>query len=414
MKCLRRSFAPFLAGALFLLALTMIGCAKPEPPAPPPAPKPAQPPAMSLERVPPGQWPLLIDDTDAASLREACQGSLRYLAALPPERPLNLGGLQLTAEELAQALRELQDIVTRAYDPARRTALIQERFDLWRSIGSDGQGGVLFTGYYEPIMAARHRPDATYDQPIYGVPPGLLTINLQDFRADLPDRKLVGMVDGNRVVPFHDREAIDFDGALVGKAPILGYAAEPVEVFFLHIQGSGQLVFEDGQRLRVGYAAVNGHPYRAIGRLLLDEGAMEPHRMSKQGIQRYLAAHPEKLRRVLSYNPSYVFFRPLETTGGPLGCYGIGLTGGRSIATDRRIFGAPAMAYVETTVTRADGGQSIMRRFMMNQDTGGAIRGPGRVDVFFGTGDMPGRVAGRMKNPGRLYFLLPKQTGARP
>lgn len=374
------------------------------------APKPVVVgPENALVRVHPDEWPILTDDMDSASLVLACDSALGYLNKVPPERLFNFGGVHFTAAELIQSLERQKDMLVRYPDPVDRTQALKQEFDLYRSRGSDGFGRVLFTGYYEPMLEARHQPDATFDQPIYGLPDNLLTIDLQDFSDMLPDKRLVCMVDGKKVVPYYDREDIDFDKDLEGKAPVLGYVDEMVEAFFLQIQGSGQLEFEDGTRLRVGYAAANGHPYRSIGRLLLDEGLMEPGQMSMQGILKFLDDNPQHLRRVLSHNPSYVFFRPLDTEGGPLGCYGQPVNGGRAIATDRRYFTAPAMAYIETETPTLAGPERPVSRFVVNLDTGGAIRGAGRVDLFFGTGDEAGELAGRMKYEGRLYFLLPKE-----
>ncbi len=189
----------------------------------------------------------------------------------------------------------------------------------------------------------------------------------------------------------------------------MGYVDDPVDAFFLHVQGSGTLVFPDGGRVRAGYAHTNGRPYRSIGRLLIDDGLVSREEMSMQAIRAYLDEHPDELRRVLSYNPSYVFFRALPADGGPLGCYGEPVTGGRSIATDRRLFPAPVMAWINAVMPTAEGGEVPISRFVLNQDTGGSIRGPGRVDLFFGQGDEAGELAGRTKHLGELYFLLPKR-----
>ena len=181
-------------------------------------------------------------------------------------------------------------------------------------------------------------------------------------------------------------------------------------MFFLQVQGSGTLVFPDGTRLRAGYAVSNGWEYRSIGKLLIDDGLVPREEMSMQAIRAYLAAHPEDLERVLAFNPSYVFFRPLKTVDGPLGCYGVPVTAGRSIATDRRLFPAPVIAWIEGTMPDLGGNQRQFSRFAVNQDTGGSIRGPGRVDLFIGAGDQAAEVAGRMNNPGRFYLLLPRST----
>lgn len=395
-----RLYIAAMLGLALALVLLPTGCGK-RPPAAPAAPQ-------VLRVVPDDQWPLLLDDLSAKSFFQACEASLAYLRRVRPDKPFRFGPYSLSAAKLAASLERIKDLLYRLPDPVARTAALKEEFILLESVGSDGQGRVLFTGYYEPILAARARPQGDFQHPVYAIPSDLVYINLRDFRPELPNQRLVGQVQGRRVRPYPERRAIDFGQALEGRAEVLGYVSDPVEVFFLHIQGSGQLDFKGGRRLRVGYAASNGQPYRSIGRLMLAEGLMQPGQMSMQGIKAYLAAHPQQMQRVLSHNPSYVFFRPLAPTGGPLGAYEAPLTAGRSVATDRRIFPGLALGYLSGEMPAAGGGTQPLRRFVFNQDTGGAIRGPGRLDLFFGSGDQAGELAGRMKYPGRLFFFLPR------
>ncbi len=257
-------------------------------------------------------------------------------------------------------------------------------------------------------MPAEH-PSPDFKHPVYVIPEDLVTVDLRDFGIAAEGRRIIGRVDKQRLVPYFDRDDIDFDARLAAGTEVLGYVDDPVDVFFLHVQGSGTLVFPDGERSRAGYAATNGRAYRSIGRLLIDDGLVSREEMSMQAIRAYLEENPDDLRRVLAFNPSYVFFRPLPAEGGPLGCYGEPVTGGRSIATDRSLFPAPVMAWIKTSVPSLDGDDEPLARFVLNQDTGGSIRGPGRVDLFFGQGDDAGEVAGRTKHLGELYFLLPKR-----
>jgi len=358
--------------------------------------------------VPASRWPDLVDDLEPEGLQRACHLSEDYLRALPPDLVLSFGTWGLTAVELADGVGRLRDLLTSRGDRATRDRTLREEFVLLQSVGGDGRGEVLFTAYYEPVIEARRNSEAPFVHPVWALPEDRLTIDLEEWGFE-GDRKLVGRLDGRRVVPYHDREAIDFGDGLAGPAEPLAWVADPVDVFFLHVQGSGTLTFPSGERLRVGYAGSNGHPYRSIGKLLLDEGVITREEMSMQAIRAFLDDHPEEVRRVLTYNPSYVFFRPLEPRGGPLGCYEVELTPGRSIATDRRLFPAPVVAFIQGALPTADGLEAPLSRFVLNQDTGGAIRGPGRLDLFIGTGDEAGEVAGRTKHPGRLYFLLPRR-----
>lgn len=384
------------------LAVTLAACRTAAPPPVEPAPPPI------LVEVPAAEWPLLEDDLDLLSLEQACQQSISYLERFKAGREFHFGSETFTAAELLHSVRRVMEIVAAMPDAETRTAALQQELRLMQSSGRDGHGEVLFTGYYEPIIPASKEPAEPFLYPIYAVPKDLLIIDLRDFGLDNPGRPLVGRVDRRRVVPYHDREAIDFEDVLAGKAEILGYLNDIVEVFFLHIQGSGTLELPDGERVRAGYAGRNGQPYRSIGQLLMKEGLMTLDEMSMQGIKRFLEANPDQLRRVLAHNPSYVFFRLLPAEGGPLGCFELPLTAGRSIATDRNLFPSPVVTWVSGTIPTPDGGQGPFARFAVNQDTGGAIRGPGRVDLFFGAGDAAGALAGRTKYLGKLYFLLPK------
>ncbi len=190
----------------------------------------------------------------------------------------------------------------------RLTDLVKREFILLESVGRDGRGTVLFTGYYEPVVKALRHAEPPYEYPVYGIPEDLVSVDPEIFGFDSFPRSLVGRVEGRELRPYANRGEIDFGNGLSAPAPVLGYLADPVDVFFLHVQGSGTLVFPDGSRLRAGYASSNGWQYRSIGRLLLDEGLVSREEMSMQAIRSYLAAHPEDLERVLSYNPSYVFF----------------------------------------------------------------------------------------------------------
>ncbi len=392
-----------VAWVLLLLGLALVfACGKAGPPAKPTA-------MNTLRLVPEAEWPLLLDDLDAKSFFAAAESSLSYLRRVPPDKRFTFGPHAMTAAQMAEMLEELKDLLYRQPDPVERGAFLRRDYVLLESIGRDGEGEVLMTGYYEPVLEARRMAQGSFQHPIYALPEDLVWIDLRQFGAQYPAKRLVGRVKGHKVGPYPDREAIDFNQVLEGKAEVLGYVPDPVEVFFLHIQGSGQLAFGDGSRLRVGYAASNGQPYRSIGRMMLAEKLMQPGQMSMQGIKAYLEAHPDQRRRVLTHNPSYVFFRPLPPTGGPLGCFEQPLTGGRSIATDRRLFPGLALGFIAGSMPAEKGGERQFSRFVFNQDTGGAIRGPGRLDLFFGSGPEAGALAGRMKNPGRLYFFFPRK-----
>jgi membrane-bound lytic murein transglycosylase A len=273
------------------------------------------------------------------------------------------------------------------------------------------RGQVLVTGYYEPVIAGAPVPSEQVRVPVHGRPADLVAARLRDFHETLPDERIAGRVEGGRLVPYYTRRQIQEEGALDGRGLEIAWVRDRVDLFFVEVQGSGAIRYPDGTELRIGYAGSNGRPYRSIGRLLIEEGRVPADRMSMQAIRAYLAANPHEVSRILAHNESYVFFRVLDTP--PLGNLGVPVTGGRSIATDYRLFPPGALAFLETTRPEVDADGRVgegepLRRFVLNQDTGGAIRGPGRVDFFWGRGEEAERLAGPMQQRGRLYFLVPR------
>ncbi|MCF8042890.1 MAG: MltA domain-containing protein [Desulfarculaceae bacterium] len=402
MKTLSARLHPARWFAVMAVLAMLAGCVTTGPPPSPTA-------NNTLRVVPEGDWPLLLDDLDARSFFQAAESSLGYLRKVSPDKRFTFGPYQMSAAQMAAMLEDLKDLLYRLPDPVSRSQALQQKYVLLESVGRDGKGEVLMTGYYEPVLKARRQAQGSFKYAVYAMPEDLVWIDLRQFGEQYPAKRLVGQVKNHRVRPYPDREAIDYKKVIEGKAEVLGYVSDPVEVFFLHIQGSGQLEFEDGARRRVGYASSNGQPYRSIGKMLLNKKLMEPGSMSMQGIKAFLEASPQYLRQVLSHNPSYVFFRPLPVIGGPLGCFGQPLTGGRSVATDRRLFPGLTLGYITGTMPATGGGSEPLARFVFNQDTGGAIRGPGRLDLFFGSGPQAGELAGRMKHKGKLYFFFPRE-----
>ena len=335
--------------------------------------------------------PTLLDDGDVGSLREAIRRSLAWLERQPAGRRLVFGPRAVTVSEQARGFRRLLDLL--ADDPPAE--LLEERvlreFEVQRGAGR-ADGAVLVTGYHEPVVEAAETPSREYSVPILGVPGALLGASLE----------------GRRPAPTWTRADIE-----EGRVPIRGlaiaWARDPVDVFFMEVEGSGTLRLPDGREIRVGYAATNGRPYRSIGRLLIDEGKIDPEAMSMQALRAWLDANPAQRSRVLRHNESYVFFE--RRSGPPLGSLGVPLTPERSIATDARLFPPGVLAFVRTERPVAREGRVQWRpvsRFVLNQDTGGAIRGPGRVDVFWGRGLDADLASGLMKQVGELYILVPR------
>ena len=307
-----------------------------------------------------------------------------------------------------------------AVDAADNTAVrafFERHFSPYLVTAADGRDTGMITGYYEPLLAGSRIRSARSRVPLYAAPDDLLTIDLTELYPELKDKRLRGRVEGKRVVPYWPRADIES-----GKAPIAGmrelvYVDDPVEAFFLQIQGSGRVRLAEGGVMRVGYADQNGHPFRSIGRLLVERGELTLDRASMQGIKEWGRRNPEKLLPLLDENPSYVFFRevPAPTPGtpeaeidGPIGTLGVPLLRERTLAVDPRSIPLGAPVFLATTYPLSP---QPLRRLMLAQDTGGAIRGAVRADFFWGFGDDAGRLAGRMKQDGRMWLLWPKDAG---
>lgn len=281
-------------------------------------------------------------------------------------------------------------------------AFFERNLTPWRMSGASSS---LITGYYEPLLTGSRTRKAPYLTPLYAAPPDLLTIDLGDVRPDLKGQRLRGRLDGNRVVPYYDRAAIDN-----GQAPVAGrelvYVSDPVEAFFLEVQGSGRIRLDTGETVRLNYANQNGHPYRSIGRYLIDKGELKLEQASMQGIRAWARANPARLNELLHANPSYVFFRESQADprNGPLGAMGFPITAERSIAVDPAFVPLGSPMWLVTTYPNTT---RPLERLMLAQDTGGAIHGPQRADFFWGFGDDAGREAGRMRQSGELWLLWP-------
>jgi membrane-bound lytic murein transglycosylase A len=261
----------------------------------------------------------------------------------------------------------------------------------------------LITGYFEPELRGSRERGGGFTVPLYRRPSDLVAVNHDSFSKELNGQRIAGKVIQGRLVPYYDRSQIE-RGALRGRNIELVWVDSATDAFFLHIQGSGRIRMRDGSILRVGYAGSNGHPYTAIGRALIKRGAIPRDKVSMQTIQKWLAAHPADGATLMRTNKSYVFFREL-TGAGPLGAQGVALTPERSIAVDRRFLPLGLPVWLDTTLPDATNSQ--FRKLMIAQDTGGAIRGAVRADIFWGFGEYAARMAGAMKSRGRYWFLRP-------
>lgn len=289
-------------------------------------------------------------------------------------------------------------------DEAAARQFFESAFTAYALVSSEtGDTGVV-TGYYEPIVRGSRTPSALNRFPIYGVPDDLLVVDLAAVAPDTRNVRLRGRLEGRRVVPYYSRAEI-MARADALRAPVLGWTADPVELFFMQIQGSGQLELENGERVRLAFADQNGHPYRSVGRYLVERGEMTLDQASMQNIKAWGAANPQKLQDALEANPSYVFFRETADPRGPVGALGVPLVPEYSIAVDRRFIPLGAPLLLATTYPLSD---EPLVRVVAAHDTGGAIRGAVRADFFWGTGEQAGTAAGRMRQPGRMWLLWPR------
>ncbi|HQL89027.1 MAG TPA: MltA domain-containing protein [Syntrophales bacterium] len=351
------------------------------------------------------------DDMDRESLVRAVRKSLEYYARIPGRTSWRLGDRRVTVRDMRESLEAFLRIVESGASGAELDRRVREDFDVWRAAGSGPSGRVLFTGYYEPVLRGSIVRTDRYRYPIYRRPDDAVVVHLGKFREKYRNERLVGRVENGELVPYWSREEIDGAGALENRGLEIAWFADPVDLFFLHIQGSGMICTDDGPCFQVSYAQSNGRPYRSIGKLLIDSGRATREDLSMQGIKRYLRERPEEIQEILNHNESYVFFRTVEE--GPVGSIGVVLTGGRSIATDSALFPRGALAFVKTRRPAIGPGGEIrswvpLTRFVLNQDTGGAITGAGRVDLFFGRGREAEIAAGHLKEDGELYFLVLK------
>ncbi len=300
-------------------------------------------------------------------------------------------------------------VCTRAQSLTNKTRsgindFFRQNFEPYRVVNIDETDTGIVTGYYEPLLRGSRTRTSVYRYPLYSSPQDLITIDLSETYPDLKNRRLRGRLVGNKVVPYLERADIDGNTSPL-KGLEIAWVDDPIEAFFLQIQGSGRILLPDGKYLRVGYADQNGHPFRALGGLLIRRGEIRAENASMQGIKAWAQRNPRKVQQFMNGNPSFVFFKELPgDLTGPIGTLGVPLTAERSIAVDQRVVPLGVPVYLATTFPNTT---QPLNRLMVAQDTGGAIAGAVRADFYWGFGDGAGSQAGRMKQQGRMWVLLP-------
>jgi membrane-bound lytic murein transglycosylase A len=380
--------------SLALLAALGAACTTLSPPALRPSPESAR---AILRPVPFAQLPGWAEDAVA----EAWPAFTTGCAALVAQAP--------TAAIWREPCAAAPAIDT--HDSPAVRAFFEGHFTAYQAFAPDGIETGLVTGYYEPLLNGSRTRNERDRYPLYAPPDDLLTVDLSDLYPELKDKRVRGRVDGKRVVAYWPRADIE-----AGKAPVVGkeliFVDDPVEAFFLQIQGSGRVQLAEGEIVRVGYADQNGQPFRSIARVLIERGALAPNGASMQAIKAWARQHPDELPALLDENPSYVFFRevtpdPAVTIDGPIGTLGVPLAAGRAIAVDPRSIPLGAPVFLSTTWPLSS---QPLNRLVLAQDTGGAIHGPLRADFYWGFGEDAARQAGRMKQEGRIWVLWPKDV----
>ena len=386
----------------FAVALALAACAAPPvPPAEPPGP-------LRLAQTEFTALPGWSDGGHAAALT-AFRRSCERFAEMAPDQPLTGTGYGGSVGDWLPTCAAAAEI-GQSDDAARHyfeVAFLPYR--VFEGTSTDG----FFTGYYEPELNGSLLRQGSYQTPLFGPPPDLVSVDLGLFRESLAGQRIAGRLEGNRLIPYPARAEIARNG-VPGAEPLL-YVDDPADAFFLQIQGSGRIRLEDGTVLRASYAGQNGHPYTAIGAVLINRGELAREEVSMQSIRAWLDAHPDEAQELFDQNASYVFFavQPLgDPALGASGTLGAPLTAAASIAVDDAFHPLGAPIWLETAVAAA-GSETPFHRLLVAQDTGGAINGPLRGDIYWGVGAEAGEIAGRMRSMGRLAILLPRSIAAR-
>lgn len=345
------------------------------------------------------------DKDQLDSFLPAFHRSCQKIIKLPDSRSLGANKLAGTAADWKPLCKEALAL---RVDGSVIKSFLELNFTPFQVSNNEEMEG-LFTGYYEASLNGSLTKSEKYATPLYLRPDELVMVHLGRFRESLKGQRVAGLIKNGELFPYYDRTAIE-KGALENRDLEIVWVDSAVDAFFLHIQGSGRVALEDGGSLRVGYAAQNGHPYFAIGKTLIEEGHVSRDKMSMQAIRSWLEENPDRADEVMNKNASYIFFRELKTTG-PIGAQGVELTPARSLAVDRKWMPLGVPIWLDTELEGIDTAENVsFQKLLMAQDTGGAIRGPVRGDVFWGNGEQAYERAGSMKSTGHYWILLPNSV----
>lgn len=387
---MNRSLTPLLLG-LLLSALILTGCSR-----------------TPLAHVPVDCLPQFDDDLNYASLESAVRQNLEYLRSRPPEEKIRFADKDFFISTLIQSQEFFLKLIARRPYHEELSQRIRENFNVFQATGTGGinlHRKMLVTGYYQPVFEGSLRKDPPYIYPLYSVPPDLV-------RKTSPEgKKITGRMENNELVPYWTRKEIEKERKAAGSEIV--WLKDRFDAFLLHVQGSGVIRLRDGSLRNIHYAAKNGRQYSSIGKYMVQTGKMKLEEAGIDTIRKYLAKNPDEVDSILHHNASFIFF-DWSAAEGALGNLGKELTAGRSIAVDQSCLPPGSLGFLFSRTPAVENGKmngwKNLHRFVVAQDTGSAIRGPGRVDLFLGTGPEAGLLAGKMKEPGKLFFLVLKDT----
>ena len=403
-----------MSAAAWPLLLALSGCSLVEK-----APKYGDlPPASAFMQVSEDDFPVFDDLNDKEPLLRAVKESVSYLRVQSDKRAMySIGDERFSAEHLARSLEQFARLYSSAKTPEELAKGLKKNFDLYKSVGSDGKGKVVYSSYYEPVLDASPVRTEKYKYPIYKRPPDLIQVNLSDFNSDQwKSEQLYGRVENDKLVPYFSRKEIDIDKALAGRGLELAWFEHRFDIMDLHIEGSARLRFPDGKQYRARFAGTNSLKFRGPVTAMVEMGLISKDEVSHDRAKKFLKDNQETEPWLLATNKRYTFFTVAPLTdpeNGPEGTMGRPLVGGRSIAIDRKYVPLGSLAFLKAPLPRIDENGELLgvaphARFALCQDTGGAILGPGRVDYFSGTGNKAKTISTNTWGPGELYLLVMK------
>jgi len=355
----------------------------------------------ALHRVDHRDWPNIATAWESRDLflQDSIKNSIKWFNAPSSKQWFPLEGI--THEQAKNSVIVLQGILTQSTTKEEFLGIVQERFDVYKSVGCDGLGTVLFTGYYAPDFQASRKRSSSFSAPLYTRPSDLVT-------SPSSGEPLGRKNDDGTLSTWPTRRILESSGELDGTE--LVYVKDALDAYTIHVNGSARLRMNDGELMYIGYDGKTDRPYTGLGHSVLEAGLLPPEKLSLRAIRRLYDKNPEEIQNLIDYNESFVFFQEYNGGNWPAGSLGVPVTAERSIATDKKIFPRGGVVLVDTTVRSLTGEKNSFTQFMTDQDTGGAIRAPGRADLFMGVGPTAGIKAGGQYAEGQLYYLFLKPS----